>query len=128
MKQPPRCALWNLFGDGTSTLVYKPLDPNVWPKSRNGKKIRRPNTFKLSILQENKWEVGRTFEATLLTLSNISPSRYHLISRLLENHKQYEVMISDYPACNCVDFASMMALSLGKRGPWVPYKHLYYIL
>jgi hypothetical protein len=37
-------------------------------------------------------------------------------------------MICDYLACNCVDFASMMASSLGKQGMWVPYKHLYYIL
>jgi len=42
--------------------------------------------------------------------------------------KQYEVTISDYLACSCVDFASMMALSLGKQGLWVPCKHLYYIL
>jgi hypothetical protein len=32
-------------------------------------------------------------------------------------------MISDYLACSCVDFSS-----LGKQGPWVPYKNLYYIL
>jgi hypothetical protein len=91
VKQPPKCAPWNLFGDATSTCVYKPLDPNVWPKSRNGKKIRRSDTSKLSILQENKWEVGWTFEATLLTPSNIPPSRYgwiyHLLSRLQKNRK-----------------------------------------
>jgi hypothetical protein len=52
------------------------LDPNAWPKSRNGRKIHRSNTFKLSILQENKWEVGQTFKATLLTPSNIPPPRY----------------------------------------------------
>jgi hypothetical protein len=32
-------ALWNLFGDGTFAHAYKPLDLDVWPKSRNGKKI-----------------------------------------------------------------------------------------
>ncbi len=50
VKQLLGCALRNLFGDGTSTLVYKPSDPNVWPKSRNGKKVCRPDIFKLSIL------------------------------------------------------------------------------
>jgi hypothetical protein len=50
VKQPPECTPWNLFGDGTFTHVYKPLYLNVWPKSRNGKKICRLNTFKLSIL------------------------------------------------------------------------------
>jgi hypothetical protein len=54
-----------------------------------------PGMFKLSIMQENKWEVGRTLEATLLTPSNIPPlgygQIYHLLSRLPRNHKQYEV-------------------------------------
>jgi len=58
VKQPPGCAPWNLFGNGTFTLVYKPLDLDVWPKSRNGKNICRLGILKLSILQENKWEVG----------------------------------------------------------------------
>jgi hypothetical protein len=37
-------------------------------------------------------------------------------------------MINDYLTCSCVDFLSMMALSLNKQGPWVPCKHLYCIL
>jgi hypothetical protein len=32
--------------------------------------------FKLSILQENKWEVGQILEAKLLTPSNIPPLGY----------------------------------------------------
>jgi hypothetical protein len=115
---PPGCAPRNVFSDGTSALVYKPLDPNAWPKSRNGRKIHHSGTFKLSILQENKWEVGQTFKATLLTPSNIPPPIYGEIYLLLlgplKNHKQYEVMISDYLAYSCVDFACMMVLSLGK--------------
>jgi hypothetical protein len=66
----------NLFSDGTSTHIYKPLDPNAWPKSRNGKKICCPNIFKLSILQENKWKVGRALETTLLTPLTIPFPRY----------------------------------------------------
>jgi hypothetical protein len=79
-----------------------------------------------------KVEVGQTLEATLLILSNIPLPGYGWICFLLlgplENHKQYEVTMSDYLACNCVDFVSMMALSLGKWGFWVSCKHLYYIL
>jgi hypothetical protein len=56
MNQPPGCAPWNLFGDGIYALIYKPLDLDGWLKSRNGKKTHHPNTFKLSIMQENKWE------------------------------------------------------------------------
>jgi hypothetical protein len=44
-------------GDGTFAPIYKPLDRYVWLKSRNGKNIRHPNIFKLSILEDN-WEVG----------------------------------------------------------------------
>jgi hypothetical protein len=50
MNQPNACALYNLFGDGPYAHVYKPLDLNHWPKTRNGKKICHPGTFKLSIL------------------------------------------------------------------------------
>jgi len=39
MNHPFACAFRNLFSDGTYAHVYKPLDPNAWPKSRNGKKI-----------------------------------------------------------------------------------------
>ncbi len=113
--------------------VYKPLDLNIWPKSRNGKKIHHPNTFKLSILQENKWEVGWILEATLLTPSNIPLPKYgqiyHLLSRLPKNHKQYEVTTNDYSACSCMDFSSMVFASLNNWGLWdVQCKHLHYIL
>jgi hypothetical protein len=47
--------------------------------------------FKLSILIENKWEVGQTLEATLLIPLNIPPLRYGWIYSLLlgppYNHK-----------------------------------------
>jgi hypothetical protein len=54
MNQPTGCAPWNLFGNGTFALVYKPWDLDAWPKSRNGKKVRHPDIFKLSITQEKK--------------------------------------------------------------------------
>jgi hypothetical protein len=44
--------------------------------STNGKKICHPNMFKLFIPQENKWEVGRILEVTLLTPSNIPALGY----------------------------------------------------
>jgi hypothetical protein len=68
-----------------------PLNPNVWPKTRNGKKIHHPGMFKLSIL-----------EAILLTPLNIPPLRYGWIYCLLlglpYNRKQYEITISNYLA------------------------------
>ncbi len=68
--------LRNLFKNATFAHVYKSLDLDVWPKSRNGKKVRCFNTFKISILQENKWEVGQALKATLLTPLAIPPLGY----------------------------------------------------
>jgi len=69
-------------------------------------------------MQENKWKVRLIFEATLLTPSNIPPLGYGqiycLLSKPPKNCKQYEITIKDYLACNCVDFFSMMVLSLDK--------------
>jgi hypothetical protein len=122
----------NLFSSGIFAHVYKPLYLNSWPKSRNGKKIHHPNIFKLSILQKNKWKVGQTLEVTLLAPSNIPPPRYVRIYHFLlgppQNHKQYEVRINDYTTWSCMDFSSIMFTLLNKWGPWVPCKHLYYIL
>jgi hypothetical protein len=75
MNEPSVCALQNLFGNGIFAHVYKPLDLDAWPKSRNGKKIHCPGIVKLSILPKTKWEVGRTLEVTLLAPSNIPPPR-----------------------------------------------------
>jgi len=54
-------------------------------------KIHHLDMFKLSILIENKWEVGQTLEATLLIPLNIPPLRYGWIYSLLlgppYNHK-----------------------------------------
>jgi len=75
--------------------------------------------------------VGQTLEATLLTpnIPFMGYERiYYLLSRPPKNRKQYKITINDYPDCSCVDFFSMMASSLSKRGRWVAYKHLYYIL
>ncbi len=91
-----------------------------------------PITFKLSILQKNKWEVGQALKATLLIPSTNPPPKYgriyHLFSGSLKNRKQYEVIINDYSTCSCVEFFSMMSVSFYRQGLWVQCKHLYYIL
>jgi hypothetical protein len=68
VNQPPGCAPWNLFGDGIFALIYKPLDLDGWLESRNGKKTHHPNTFKLSIMQENKWEWMNSSSHTINSL------------------------------------------------------------
>jgi len=59
--QPLGCAPWNLFGNGTFAPIYKPLDPDAWPKSRIGKKVRRLDIFKLSIMQGKKKKGATNF-------------------------------------------------------------------
>ncbi len=83
MKQPPGMPFRIFFGDSTSTPVYKPSNLDAWPKSKNAKKVSCLDILKLSIMQANKWEVGRTLEATLLTPSNIPPLGYGWIYNLL---------------------------------------------
>jgi hypothetical protein len=58
MNQLLICAPHNLFNNGTSALVYKPLHLDVWPKSKSGKKIDCPDIFKLSILQKKQMGGG----------------------------------------------------------------------
>jgi hypothetical protein len=124
---PSKSVWWCCFAH-----VYKPLDFNVWPKSRNGKKTCRPNMLKLSSLQENKWEVGQALEATLWTPITFPPLGYGwiycLLSRPPKNCKQYEIIISDYLAYNGMDLFSMMFVSLDEWGSCVQCKQLYYIL
>jgi hypothetical protein len=44
---------------------------------------------------------------------------------LIENCKQYDIIIGNFPTCICINFVSMMTSSLGYDGKC---KHLYYIL
>ncbi len=53
---------------------------------------------------------------------------YHIISKIIENRKQYSVMISNFHPCTCIDSLSMMIGSLGSHGKWVHCKHLNYVL
>jgi hypothetical protein len=75
--------LKTFLNDGIYAHVYKQLDLDAWPKSRNGKEICHLDTFKLSILQKNKWEMGWNLETTLLIPSNIPFLEYGRIYHLL---------------------------------------------
>jgi hypothetical protein len=88
--------------------------------------------LKLSTQQTNRWEVRQTLEVVVLPPTEIPPPRYGQIYIISfdppPNTKQYEVMIGNFPNYTCVEFIQMMASSLGGRGKWVHYKHLYFIL
>jgi hypothetical protein len=90
----------------------------------------RPSTFEISTQQHKKWEVECVLVAQILPPTNVPiPSygqMYHIISSPIENRKQYEIMINNFPAFICIDF--VLIGSLGGYGKWVHYKYLYYIL
>ena len=51
------------------------------------------------------------------------------IRRSIEKQKVYQVILSNFPACTCVEFVSMKEASLKNgRKKWILYKHLYFIL
>jgi hypothetical protein len=39
----------------------------------------------------------------------------------------YDVTIGCYAACTCIDFVYMLSSFTGKKGNYVPCKHLYFI-
>jgi hypothetical protein len=41
--------------------------------------------------------------------------------------KVYQITISHFPECTCLDFLNMAMASFGKRGQYINCKHLYYI-
>jgi hypothetical protein len=58
-----KCHPKNIFGDDAYVLVNKLVDLNTRLKTQNDKNICYPSIFKISIQQQNKWEVGHVFVA-----------------------------------------------------------------
>jgi hypothetical protein len=48
-------------------------------------------------------------------------------TRILTNSHQYQVMIGNFPSCNCPNFINVSTSALGNKGKWVPCKHIYWI-
>ncbi len=73
--------------------------------------------------------VYQCLEAVVLPHIEIPPLEYEQIyiinSDPPPSTKQYEVTVGNFLNCTCVDSIQMMASSLGGRGKWVHYKHLY---
>jgi len=132
MHLPSKCHPKNLFGEDASILVNRLMDANSWPKTQNGKNIYCPSTFKFSIQQHKKWEVGHVLVTQILPPTNVHALGYeriyYIILGPIENRNQYEITIGTFLTCSCIDFVSMLTSSLSGRGKWVHCKHLYYIL
>ncbi len=119
-------------------MVLLPMSINHWilmlgPNQGMGRRfvVSTHSNYPFCKKTSGRWD-RQALETTLLTPLTIPFTRYgriyYLLFKLLENCKQYEVTITNYLACNCMGFSSMMSTSLGGQGPWVQCKHLYYIL
>jgi hypothetical protein len=132
LSEKPKCHPINLFSDHAYFHVNKPVDVDKWPKTCNKKNIHHVSIFKIFTQQQNKWEVGCVLLANILPPTNVPSPRYGsiyiIISSPIGNHKQYEVIIGNFPTCTCIDFVLMMTGSLSACGKWVHCKHLDYIL
>jgi hypothetical protein len=53
---------------------------------------------------------------------------YRITLGPLENNKQCEMTIINFPTCICMNFIMMIKSSLGKWGKQVHFKHMQYIL
>jgi hypothetical protein len=88
--------------------------------------------FKIFTQQQNKWKARCILLANILPPTNvIFPKHgkiYIIILGPIENRKQYEVKIDNFPTYTCMDFVLMMTSSLGAHRKWAHCKHLYYIL
>jgi hypothetical protein len=122
----------NLFKGENSIPINRLVDEMSRPTSHYGKVVRHIVPFKMSKLYYNQWEVGQFLEATINPPLEVPPLGYGQIYKILSsqkpNKKQYEVTIGNLPICSCLDFVEMISNSLGRRGKWVPYKHMYYVL
>jgi hypothetical protein len=88
--------------------------------------------FKMSNLNYNWWEVGWFLEVTINPPLEVPPPGYGWIYMIISsqnpNKNQYEITIGNFLACTCLDFVTMIFCLLSRRGKWVPYKHMYYVL
>lgn len=124
-----------LFGGHTTNVMDtinrpKPANPNDYATTRFGKPVRR-NMGVPTIDHRNKWESARNVKAQIRNVVEVPyPGLgriYTIESGIFPKQKEYQVTISNFPACTCPDFINMSAAALGKRGKWVHCKHLYYL-
>jgi hypothetical protein len=79
-----------------------------------------------------KWDMTNLMNGLILCHIGIPPLGIRCvyivstINSMLHNNF-YEVIVSCYPVCICIDFISMLASFIEKEGKYLPCKHLYFI-
>lgn len=112
-----------------SHLVVPPA-PEMYPTVRGGFKIRRCNRVPRTE-HENNWASSLLLTVRLQSVTMIPSPGFgciiSLVSETVSETNAYKITIGPEPGCTCPYFKEMSVKSLGKRPPWVPCKHLYYI-
>ncbi len=89
------------------------------------KNFLRSNGFYVHIYcfvqQTNNWEVNKLLNHTTIFHNvDVQPLGNEQIYNIHFNHKGYNVIIENYPACSCICFVIMMSTTfLGGCGAWV---------
>ena len=104
----------------------QPASARDWPTKREGKVVRRRPANAPHL---GRMESARTMTAHVTGSRDIpNPGCGHVYSvgtlGSANDGHVYEVTISNFPACNCPDFTTMIG---AKKRKYVPCKHLYYI-
>ena len=100
------------------------------PSRQDGKPfqfVSQPSTEHLKKMEET-WSIS----CSILKYVKVPASGYGVVITIytpgsLDRKELYEVSISDYPSCSCLDFKFMKVRANRKR-KWMPYKHLYFLL
>jgi hypothetical protein len=124
--QLPQCAVISsrrLFGMDEPPFDLAsfptPASPDVFPKSRLGKFIRRNNNAS-STKQANNYASSLTLKGHIRKVAMIPHPGYGCIVTLDSGAppkvQQYLITIGTFPECSCEYFKDMATKSLGKRG------------
>lgn len=101
-----------------------PRDAHLWPTRRNGKLVRR---FPPTAEHYGKIESARMLHARVAGTMEVPDPGYGRVFTMISSasalqDRTYDITVFNFPNCTCPDFSS-----LGKRGKFIPCKHLYFI-
>ena len=118
--------------DGVPDLIPMnlALDGDKRPTMRDGKPfkfISQPSKEHLKKMEEN-----RSISCTIMKYMKVPVPGYGVVITIctpgsLNRKELYEVSISDYPFCSCLDF-KFMKVRANRKQKWMPCKHLYFVL
>ena len=105
-------------------------DGNKCPSTQDGKPFRfvaQPSSDHLKKMEDN-----RSIDCKVLKYVKVPNPGYGVVLTIctpnsFDQKSLYEVSISNYPSCSCLDFKFMKSKANWRR-KWIPCKHLYFSL